>query len=141
MHGEPNSLPIDMGKDQPKTKKVDAQINIDNCWGNFNGSGLGEHFYVRWSGVIRIAAAGKYTFATESDDGTRLFLDGKMVVDNNGVHGVQQKTGDVDLTAGDHQLRVEYFQYDRGMACKLLWASAGQALKIVPAEVLFHKED
>ena len=47
-------------------------------------------FALQFSGFIQIDTAGKYTFATQSDDGSKLYIDGKEVVNNDGNHGVQE---------------------------------------------------
>jgi len=67
-----------------------------------------DHFYVRWSGYIKIAAAGKYTFNTRSDDGSRLYIDDKKVVDNGGWHGMRDRRANVDLTAGITSFRLSF---------------------------------
>ena len=56
-----------------------------------------DHFSGEWSGKIKIDKAGEYTFATISDDGSRLFINGKQVVDNWGLHGNRKRTGKVEL--------------------------------------------
>ncbi len=50
-------------------------------------------------------------FAIASDDGSRLLIDGEVVVDNDGLHGVVKKEATVQLAAGKHQLRLEYFDH------------------------------
>ncbi len=46
-------------------------------------------FGVRWTGMINITQAGPTTFTTSSDDSTRLYIDGVLVIDNDDGHGVQ----------------------------------------------------
>lgn len=69
-----------------------------------------DNFQVRYSGQINIETGGTYTFATTSDDGSKLYINGFEVVDNDGYHGPQTQTGSVDLTAGVHDIQVLYFQ-------------------------------
>lgn len=54
--------------------------------------------------------AGKYSFTVGSDDGSRVIVNGKRVVDNDGIHPHQKRTGEIELPAGVHSLRVEYFE-------------------------------
>lgn len=63
-----------------------------------------------FSGYIAIPSNGIYTFYTNSSDGSRLFIDGSLVVDNDGLHGIVEQSGDVCLDEGYHELKVEYFQ-------------------------------
>lgn len=58
---------------------------------------------------LELDKTAKYQFTTRSDDGSRLFLDGALVVDNDGDHGVREKTGSVDLKAGLHTIEVLWF--------------------------------
>jgi len=97
-----------------------------------------DHFYVRWSGYIKIAAAGKYTFNTRSDDGSRLYIDDKKVVDNGGWHGMRDRRANVDLTAGKHKFSAEFFEGGggAGMEWKYKGPDTGNREIIVPEEVL-----
>lgn len=53
--------------------------------------------------------AGRYLFFLRSDDGSRLYVNGQQVVDNDGDHGVTEARGGIELTRGMHPLRVEWF--------------------------------
>lgn len=64
---------------------------------------------VVFEGYIHIATAGAYNFSLASDDGSKLYIDGKTVVDNDGDHGVITASGKVDLPAGKHAIRAEWF--------------------------------
>ncbi len=64
---------------------------------------------VVFEGDLQIAAAGAYGFSLASDDGSKLYIDGKPVVDNDGDHGVVTANGGVDLQPGKHAIRVEWF--------------------------------
>src|SRR5262249_12380435 len=69
-----------------------------------------SHFGFRFEGYFRADAAGKYMFILSSDDGSRLLIDGKKVVDNDGIHATETKSGSVELTKGVHKVVVDYFQ-------------------------------
>jgi len=64
---------------------------------------------VAFDGYIHIATAGSYSFVLASDDGSKLYIDGKTVVDNDGDHGVVTANGSIDLQPGKHAIRVEWF--------------------------------
>lgn len=121
--------------------RADATVNLDSTQEAVPGTELVENFYVRWTGKIRIAKEATYTFTTESDDGSRLLIDGKQVVDNGGVHGAQEATGDVKLTAGDHDIKIEFFEAGGDALMKASWSGGGVDREIIPAKVLFHKKD
>jgi mono/diheme cytochrome c family protein len=69
-----------------------------------------ENFALRFDGTIRIDKEGEYLFLIGSDDGSRLLIDDKVVIDNDGIHPFQQKRKKVKMTAGIHSVAVEYFE-------------------------------
>ena len=83
---------IPAGK-KPDVERVDKQINFAATLEAFPGTKLVDNFYVVWTGKIRIPADGSYTFFLESDDGSRCFIDGAQVVDNGGLHEMQENLG------------------------------------------------
>jgi len=70
----------------------------------------GDRYAIRYEGVFAADVAGKYSFSLASDDGSRLYVDGKLIVDNDGIHPPQSKSGSTQLTAGIHHVVVAYFQ-------------------------------
>lgn len=69
-----------------------------------------QDFAVRFETTIVVPKAANYTFFLGSDDGSRLFVDGELVIDNDGIHPMSFKNGKTQLKAGAHALRVEYFE-------------------------------
>ncbi len=63
-----------------------------------------------FDGYITIDQAGTYTFYTESDDGSKLYLNGEEVVDNDGLHAAEEKSGKVYLSEGQHRIQVSFFE-------------------------------
>jgi hypothetical protein len=82
-----------------------------------------EWFAIRYAGAFRIATAGEYAFRLSSDDGTKLVIDGKPVIDNDGQHPPREASGKVQLSAGDHQMVLEYFQGPRYQINLQLWVT------------------
>lgn len=64
---------------------------------------------LKFEGLLRIDRDGDYRFYLSSDDGSKLWVDGKLAVSNDGVHAMQTKSGTVQLTKGLHQLQVGVF--------------------------------
>ncbi len=131
------TLPADK---KPTLKRVDKNLNFRSTSMTFPDTKLQSHFAIRWTGKIRIPKDGKYTFFLESDDGSRLLIDGKQVVENGGLHEMQESSGRVELKAGDHNLKVDYFENenDGGAGCVLSWKAEDLAKEVVPEKVLFH---
>jgi YD repeat-containing protein len=66
-------------------------------------------FALRFTGSITVFAADNYTFYTKSDDGSNLYIDGQLLVNNDGLHGVARASQSVFLTEGTHSLVETYF--------------------------------
>ena len=140
--GKPmEEFPVIAAERKADFRRIDRQINFEQTAETFPGTTMTDHFYVRWTGRIKVPRDGKLTFFTESDDGSRLWIDGKVVVDNGGLHAMEEKSGEIDLKAGDHDLKVELFENDGDVGCKLSWESSGAAKEILPEGALFHKKD
>jgi alpha-L-fucosidase len=97
-----------------------------------------EHFAFAWEGVVTVPQDGIFTFKLASDDGSRLFIDDKVVVDNDGLHGMETKQGIAPLAAGYHRVRVEYFNATGGMGLRLEWQGPGVAAGPIPSNVFRH---
>jgi beta-glucosidase len=77
---------------------------------------------VRWTGNLMPTESGTYSIGIGSDDGSRLWLDGELLVDNWGQHALTFKTGRVDLKAGSvHPIRIEMFEGPGGADAVLAW--------------------
>ena len=73
-------------------------------------TGQAEWFAIDYRGRFWIKNPGKYNFALTSDDGARLYIDDKLVIDNDGLHAAKTLTGSVTLTPRLHSIRLTYFQ-------------------------------
>ena len=107
--------------------------------GGFYGTKLVENFYVRWTGLLRVDKEGEYEFSTSSDDGSRLSINGKVVVDNGGVHPMATQKGKITLPAGDHQLVIDYTQGGGGAGITVNWQPPkSKKMVTLPDSVLYH---
>jgi len=75
-----------------------------------------DEFAIRFKSKINIPQSGSYTFYTTSDDGSQLFIDGQLVVNNNGLHAPVEKQGSINLTAGLHDIQVTYMELSGGQS-------------------------
>ncbi len=115
--------------------------------------GLESDFLTEVSGALVVEQAGTYVLRLLSDDGAKLWLDGRLVIDHDGLHGMEPKdSAPLDLAAGPHALRVWHFQGGGGGGLRLEWAatklgSGGEGaterpeFAVVPAGVLRHDAD
>ena len=113
-------------KGEPVLKRVDRQVDFD-----FTGSDtvaeVGKvNFSVRWSGFLTPAVSGTYQIGTIADDGYRLWLDDKLILEDWTTHGASLNLRPIELQAGrKYALRMEYFQADGGAIAKLVWTPPG----------------
>lgn len=91
-----------------------------------------------WRGYLYVPETRGYQFYLESDDGSQLDLDGMIVVDNDGDHGMAEKTGYAYLQQGWHQLRLHYFNSGGGSGLKVSYAPVGGQREAMPAQMLGH---
>jgi len=95
-----------------------------------------DKFALRFTGNLFIPQAGEYTLFVASDDGSRIYLDDKLLVDNDGLHGFIQKYASIDLAAGLHKLVVTYFDNGGGDGLKVAWKGPGFDKQPIPADKL-----
>lgn len=91
-----------------------------------------DHFAILFTTKLDIAEAGKYTFGVISDDGAKLYIDGKEVIDNDGSHSADMKYGNIELAQGIHDVRVEYFDDYMGQKLEVYYKSDSLPLQILP---------
>jgi hypothetical protein len=96
-----------------------------------------DQFGVKFTGLIAIPRDGKYTFSTRSDDGSRLFIDDKEVVSNDGHHPPNDASGEIELHAGDHNFTVTFFDWIGGETLEVSWQGPGIPKQSLPPGVLF----
>ncbi|MCB4756385.1 MAG: hypothetical protein LHV69_05020 [Elusimicrobia bacterium] len=91
-----------------------------------------------WEGFINIPLDGTYTFALESDDGSRLCLNDYEIIDNGGTHGIERKDRRVKLTKGPHRIKIDYFDGGGGAILSFRWKPPFKQEEAVPRGVLYH---
>jgi beta-glucosidase len=109
-------------KGEPVLVRVDPQVAF--VWAQGGPAGLNrvDYFSARWTGRIVAPETGRYSLGVASDDGSRLYLDGKLLVDNWGQHGLLMKSATVDLTAGEaHDVKIEMYELGGDAGAVLGW--------------------
>jgi hypothetical protein len=79
-----------------------------------------EWFAIDYSGRFWIEKQGLYRFELTSDDGSRLYIDDGVVVNNDGLRAPETRTGELPLAGGIHRIRVSYFQGPREQVALVL---------------------
>jgi predicted alpha-1,2-mannosidase len=89
-------------------------------------------------GYLKVPETGVYTFSLEANDGAVLYLNGKLIIDNDGGHRAQVLDSKIGLKKGWHPIRVDYFQQGLAKSLVVKWEGPGVANREVAAEELFH---
>jgi len=120
-----------------QTPNVDVLRPTIDWSGDGDFGGLTDNFIVHAIANLTVPTAGSYTFRLTSDDGSELFIDDGLVIDHDGLHGETDKDGAVELTAGMHALRVNFFEAGGGQELTLSWKPPGEsAFSVVPNSAL-----
>ena len=89
---------------------------------------MADRFAALFEGFLIAEEGGRYDIALNSDDGSRLYIDGKLVIDNSGNHSMRKMLATVALSEGLHSLRLEYYENTDHAGLELSWAPTGGAL-------------
>ncbi|MYV68125.1 hypothetical protein GT043_19740 [Streptomyces sp. SID2131] len=124
-----------------QTPNIDKLMPVVD-WSTSTDFGLETHFVTHVVGNLVVPQAGSYTLRLASDDGSRLLIDDRVVIDHDGLHGPDPKDATVNLTAGAHALRIEHFERDGGQQITLSWKPPGAAgFAVVPNSALSTDAD
>jgi glucose/arabinose dehydrogenase len=122
----------------PVLTRTDATVNFD--WGTGSPDpGIGvDTFSAVWTGQVQPLYNETYTFFTTSDDGTRLFVNNQLVVNNNFDQPPTERSGTITLQAGQkYDIRLEYYENGGGAVSRLAWSSPSQIKQIIPQSQLY----
>ncbi|MBW8325575.1 MAG: hypothetical protein K0M50_12490, partial [Prolixibacteraceae bacterium] len=98
-----------------------------------------DSFAFEFNAFLKIPKKGVYRFYTYSDDGSKLFIDGKEVVNNDGSHGARRADGKIALEEGFHEFRVLYFEDYMGSELEVGFSGISIRECKIPDEFLFVK--
>ena len=98
-----------------------------------------DDFAIRWQGRVQAPIAGLYSFTLTSDDGSMLYIDQELVIDNGGQHPFLPVSGTIELSEGFHDIEVQYFEATGIAGLNLSWVLPGESYEAtVPPNRLFH---
>ncbi|MFC4032447.1 glycoside hydrolase family 3 C-terminal domain-containing protein [Streptomyces polygonati] len=111
----------------PALTRDDPDVDFDWVLGSPDPSIPVDGFSVRWTGTLTAPATAAYTFSATSDDGSRIYLDDKLIADNWSDHASSTvKSAPVQLTAGEpHSLRIEYYDNAQNASITAGWSAPG----------------
>jgi len=118
--------------------RTDATVGFNWNTGSPGGNVNINNFSVRWTGQIEVPRDGTYSFYTNSDDGVRLWVNGRQMVENWTDHGPTEDIGLITLNAGQrYDILLEYYEAGGGAVMELRWSGPGVNKEIIPAQYLF----
>lgn len=129
--GEWSALP-DFSNLHATTSGVVKTIDISSKQGS-------DQYGFVFDGLIKIPADGIYTFYISSDDGSKLFLDDQLAIDNDGLHGMVEKNTELPLAKGYHVIKILFFERSGGDDLEVQWKGPGFEKTTIPASALFRK--
>jgi len=91
-----------------------------------------------FTGYVRIPEDEVYTFYSESDDGSLLYINDQLVVDNNGFHPMIEKSGQIALSRGYHKFKLLFFQGEGGKGLNVRFQGANIGKQIIPPSAFSH---
>jgi hypothetical protein len=91
-----------------------------------------DGYGIVFRGALEIPTDGEYSFFLRSDDGSRLSIDGRQIVLNDGIHAAIERRGAVRLRAGRHPFTVDYFEAGGGESCDVWVEGPGIAKQALP---------
>lgn len=100
---------------------------------------INDNFGFRYTGFINVSTDGIYNFYTSSDDGSKLLIGTTEIVNNDGLHAAQEKTGSIGLKAGKHAITVLFFDATGGQALTVSYDGPGVTKQAIPASALYRK--
>ena len=109
----PSGFPSMEGK-KPFFVRVDKQVDFPSVDGEFYNTHLSENFVAVWIGSLKVETAGETTFYLNVDDGAQLSIDGKVILEDICTNGMSEKSVKVDLAAGEHALKIQFYQKGGG---------------------------
>jgi len=122
----------------PVFTDIDPTIDFNFGKGSPDPSIGSDTFSVRWTGKVQPLFTESYSFHTRSDDGTRLWVNGELLIDNWRDQRVKERSGDIFLEAGQlYDITLEYYEYKGKAVSQLLWSSPSQPQEIIPASQLY----
>ncbi|MFI5186731.1 MAG: alpha-L-fucosidase [Chitinophagales bacterium] len=98
-----------------------------------------EKYGFVFDGFIQTPTDGIYNFYISSDDGSKLFIDDEILIDNDGLHGMEEKNKQTPLAKGYHSIKILFFQKSGGDDLQVQWEGPGFKKTIIPASSLFRE--
>ncbi|MFW5700507.1 MAG: family 20 glycosylhydrolase, partial [Cyclobacteriaceae bacterium] len=124
-------------------ENIDLLVPINSGYINeikIPGNVREDYFGIIYEGYIFVKDGGIYSFHLSSDDGTRLYIDEDVIIDNDGIHHQGWVSGQVSLKAGYHSFRLEYFDFNMGQHLDIEIEGPGISRSKIPPTMFFYSK-
>jgi hypothetical protein len=122
--------------------RTDPTVNFNWGTGAPAASLPSDHFSVRWTGQVQASDSALYTFYTHSDDGVRLMVDGRTLINDWTNHSAKDDSGTISLVAGQkYIIEMDYYENTGSAVAQLSWSHPGLARQIIPTSQLYANPD
>jgi cytochrome c len=133
-----NAQKIPTIQNNPKPRFAGVLPKFDNITGG-DFKQLDDNFLLHGTGYLKIDQDGTYSFHIWSDDGSKLFINDQLVIDNDGPHGVEYGEVSIAMKKGYYPFRLEYFQGGGGKFLSFNWKKPGDKdFEVIPVFNIFH---
>ena len=119
---------------------IRAGVRCENGVNEWPGTNLHKDFAICWTGRIRIDKDGDYKFYRAADSGLSLYVDGKLVVNNGSMHGIDWEGRGAKHEGGRSDFKEEFYFAGGVPACVASWQPPGGDKAVIPESALFHQE-
>jgi hypothetical protein len=96
-----------------------------------------DYYGIVYEGSIKIEKDGDYIFYIKSDDGSRFILNGREIINNDGLHGAIEKSGKIRLKKGLYPVKIEFFEYTGEQALELFYEGPGIEKQNIPPALFY----
>jgi len=117
-----------------KLTRTDTNVNFD-----FTSYPMSaDHLSVRWTGKLQTRRSGRHCFHTQTDDGVRLWIDGRLLIDHWASHPEVENSASISLAAGRlYSVTMEYYDKNKPAIARLLWTEPGGEKEVIPQSQLY----
>jgi len=128
----------------PSKKRFVWSINYRATGSYWKGldSRYKDNFFAAFEGFIRVPRSGNYRFWTTSDDGSELYVHKRLVVDNDGLHGMATRGGSINLVRGA-KTEIQVYVFERGGGAGMIvnWAGPGFGRRLLDGKSVWTRDD
>lgn len=111
-------------EEKPAITRIDKKINFEFENGGPDSKIGSDNFSIRWTGKFIPEVTANHTFICSSDDGSWLWINGELIIDNGGQHAEIQKSATIPMTAGkEYDIKIEYYEGGGGAVMRFGWVN------------------